>query len=159
MDAALLLAPLPIQIQRWTAIGDLPHFNPDVEMSLPLPDSVIELRRIVENTDGIIISCPEYARGVPGSFKNALDWLVGCPADDKLIALWNASPRSRSAQDALRLILNTMLGEVIEATCLDIPLMGRGLSAAQIADDAELSQMIRTALQTLANQCIHRQGS
>lgn len=146
MGAARILAPGSIRVVPFTQIADLPHFNPDLERETPLPISVIELRRRVARADGILISCPEYARGVPGAFKNALDWLVGSPSDDKHIALWNASPRAHHAQDALRLILSTMLGEVVEAACIDIPLLGANMTAAEIAANAKYSSTILSAL-------------
>lgn len=70
------LAPEAVAVVLYERVGALPHFNPDVEMSA-LPDSVADLRRRVSAVDGLVIACPEYAHGIPGSFKNALDWLVG----------------------------------------------------------------------------------
>jgi len=43
-----------------------------------LPESVTDLQRHIAVADGLVIVCPEYAHGIPGSFKNALDCLVGC---------------------------------------------------------------------------------
>ncbi|WEK12196.1 MAG: NAD(P)H-dependent oxidoreductase [Candidatus Pseudomonas colombiensis] len=52
-----------------------------------------------------MFSCPEYARGIPGAFKNMLDWLV---IPGKPVVLFNASPRASHAQAALRLVLVRM---------------------------------------------------
>ncbi|MFN2427115.1 MAG: NADPH-dependent FMN reductase [Candidatus Binatia bacterium] len=75
-------------------IGELPHFRPDLDEEgaiAPLP--VAELRRLVAEADALLISCPEYAHGVPGSFKNALDWLVSSSElTDKPVALLMAGP-------------------------------------------------------------------
>jgi chromate reductase len=58
-------------------IGDIPHFRPDLdEDGMTPPPTVEAFRRLVADCDAVVISCPEYAHGVPGSFKNALDWLV-----------------------------------------------------------------------------------
>lgn len=54
-------------------IGHLPHFNEDVESS-DFPDEASELKNRIEETDGIIVSTPEYNRSVPGVLKNAIDW-------------------------------------------------------------------------------------
>ena len=43
----------------------------------------------MRDSDGIIVSTPEYARGDPGAFKNALDWLV--PTDAFVAAIDNRS--------------------------------------------------------------------
>ncbi|MBZ6074907.1 NADPH-dependent FMN reductase [Microvirga puerhi] len=69
------LAPESVTIKLYENIGALPHFNYDVEMSA-LPEIVAQLRQQVADADGLVIACPEYAHGIPGSFKNALDWLV-----------------------------------------------------------------------------------
>ena len=71
LRAAAELAPIDI----CDALGELPHFNPDLDGDDP-PASVRAFRQLLESADGIIISSPEYAHGVPGSLKNALDWLV-----------------------------------------------------------------------------------
>lgn len=63
----------PIEI--WEGLGELPHFNPDLDAGDP-PEPVRAFRQLLASADGVIISSPEYAHGVPGSLKNALDWLV-----------------------------------------------------------------------------------
>ncbi len=56
-------------------IGDLPHFNPDNDKN-KTPEIVKTWREQIKKADGVIICTPEYAFGVPGVLKNALDWLV-----------------------------------------------------------------------------------
>ncbi len=150
LDALTLLAPEHIHIDRYESIADLPHFNPDMESMTPLPAAVRDLRFRVAQADGLIISCPEYARGVPGSFKNALDWLVGSASDDKAIALWNTAPRAHYAQDSLRLILSTMLGRIIEPACITVPLSGNTRTAEEISQDSDLSSRIVSTLSVFA---------
>ena len=80
------LAPEGVSIDLYDALDRLPHFNPDLEHTEPAP--VMDLKRRLGRSDGLIISSPEYARGVPGSLKNALDWLVsGSEFVDKPVAL------------------------------------------------------------------------
>jgi len=57
-------------------MGALPQFSPDTEVD-PLPPTVLGLREAVGCADALLIACPEYAHGIPGAFKNLLDWLVG----------------------------------------------------------------------------------
>ncbi len=74
-------------------LDELPHFNPDLE-SKELP-VVTRFREAIKAADGLILSSPEYAHGVPGSLKNALDWLVGgSEMVGKPVALFDASTRS-----------------------------------------------------------------
>ena len=57
------------------SIADLPHFDPDRNME-NVPAAVAEFRQRISQSDGVIICTPEYAHGVPGSLKNAVDWTV-----------------------------------------------------------------------------------
>src|SRR5512140_2229629 len=54
---------------------DLPHFDPDLEADPP--EVVSRFRAACEAAAGVLLSVPDYAFGIPGSFKNALDWTVG----------------------------------------------------------------------------------
>ncbi|MDQ0395449.1 NADPH-dependent FMN reductase [Labrys monachus] len=150
LEAAALLAPAGMRIEPFAGIGALPHFNPDLEAGA-LPDAVRALRERVGAADGLLISCPEYARGIPGSFKNALDWLVGGPEfPGKPVALFNASPRASDAQTALRLVLRTMSGRVVEEASLTVPLLAAGLDGEAIAAQAGIAAAIVASLQAFA---------
>src|SRR6185369_1594076 len=92
--AASRLAPPGVTIELHEGIGALPHFNPDLDNATP-PEAVVRFRKSIGAVDGLLISSPEYARGVPGTLKNALDWLVGSfEFPNKFIALINTSPRA-----------------------------------------------------------------
>lgn len=143
--ALATLAPAGIAIDLYDGLDRLPHFNPDLEPSEPTP--VMELKRRLAHADGLIISSPEYARGVPGSLKNALDWLVsGSEFVDKPVALLSASSRSTHAFEALRTTLTTMSGRFVAEASITVPLLGRNLDAATIAADPELALTLRAAL-------------
>ncbi|HEY6841914.1 MAG TPA: NADPH-dependent FMN reductase, partial [Chthoniobacterales bacterium] len=75
LRAAQLLARPGVEVILYEGLGALPHFNPDLDGDEP-PQLVLELRSAVGLASGLLISSPEYAHGVPGSLKNALDWLV-----------------------------------------------------------------------------------
>src|SRR4051812_30233183 len=65
-------------IDHYERLGALPHFNPDLESNASaLPAEVVLLRQSVREADALVISTPEYVHGLPGSFKNSLDRLVG----------------------------------------------------------------------------------
>ena len=74
LKAALQLAPDKLEIVLFDGLRDLPHFNPDLELAPPA--SVLEFQKLLQESSAVIISSPEYAHGVPGSLKNALDWVV-----------------------------------------------------------------------------------
>jgi NAD(P)H-dependent FMN reductase len=145
LRAAAALAPDEVDVVLYDGIGQLPHFNPDLEDALP--SSVGELRARVAAAAGLLISSPEYAHGVPGSFKNALDWLVGGPEFVyKPVALFNASPRASYAQESLAETIRTMSGRIVFEASLSLPLLGQGLDAEGIVARPELASAIRRAI-------------
>lgn len=97
LRAVARLAPADFSVVLSRSLGDLPLFNPDIEATDPLP--VANLRTQILSADALLIASPEYAHGVTGVMKNALDWMVGCEAFvHKPVALLNASPRAVHAQ-------------------------------------------------------------
>src|SRR6185369_9981254 len=117
LRAAAALAPAGMTFEFFDQqIGELPHFRPelDEEGSTP-PDSVAAFRRLLAAADGLLISCPEYAHGVPGAFKNALDWIVSSgELSAKPVALLMASPSGAAfAQAALTPTLRVMEAELV----------------------------------------------
>ncbi len=96
---------------------DLPQFNPDKEA-----DAVLTVEDWIQRSkraDAFIVSSPEYAHGIPGSLKNALDWLVSTDAFiEKPFALYHACPRSLHVPKALLEVLKTMSGKhVADSDC------------------------------------------
>lgn len=149
LRAAAALAPAGVEITLYEGLGDLPHFNPDLEACEP--PAVTGLRERVRWADGLWISSPEYAHGVPGVLKNALDWLVGGEEFvDKPVALLNASPRSTHAQESLAEIVRTMSARLVTEASVAVPLLGRKLAAAGIAADPELAAILRAAIAAFA---------
>ena len=101
------IAPDGIIVEIFDGMGDLPLFSPDLEADTP--DSVLRLAEKVAECDGILIACPEYAHGIPGAFKNALDWLVSrFEIPGKPVMLVHASTRSAYLRDHLREVLKTI---------------------------------------------------
>lgn len=147
LQAAQLLAPQSIGITLFDGLESLPYFNPDRDTETP-PSPVLKLREAIGFADAVLICSPEYARGVAGVMKNALDWLVGSfEFPDKPVAVINASQRSMHADAALRLTLMTMSARLVEKASITLPLLGRNLDAAGIVQDPELSSQLRTALE------------
>src|SRR3954462_926052 len=145
LRAAALLAPAGGGVGLYRFLGDLPHFNPDLEDAEP--PAVTELRVRVREGGGLLFAVPEYAHGVPGALKNLLDWLVGGEEFIyKPIALLNASPRATHAQASLRETIRTMSGRIVEEASIAVPLLGRSLDPDAIAADPELSVPLREAL-------------
>lgn len=140
------LAPPGVRVRRFHGLGSFPLFNPDTEF--PTPPPVADFIAQIAAADAVLIASPEYAHGVTGVIKNALDWVVSSPAFiDKPVALVNASPRATIARDALRETLVTMSARMIEGACVTIavPPTARG-GAEGMLGVPELVMALRSAL-------------
>ena len=130
------------------SIGELPLFNPDREGEHIL--ALEELNSSLRLADGLIVASPEYAHGISGPMKNALDWLVsGVEFPYKPIMLINTSPRALHAQEALKEVLATMSGNVIEKSCVSIPLLSSELDVDGIVQSKEIASALRAGLEEL----------
>ncbi|MEI7995231.1 MAG: NADPH-dependent FMN reductase [Methylococcaceae bacterium] len=155
LHAAIRLSPADMEISMCPYIGKLPLYNPDLEH--PVPDQVAGFRAQIADSQALLIASPEYAHGVTGSLKNALDWLVSFePFANKPVALLNASPRAHHADAALREILKTMSAELVEAASITVPLLGAELTEDEIASHPVISIAIVSALLELQASTSHR---
>ncbi|HMG52589.1 MAG TPA: NADPH-dependent FMN reductase [Kofleriaceae bacterium] len=115
LRAASGVAPAGTEITLYDGLGELPHFSPDLDVE-PVPAAVAALRAQIGIADALAISSPEYAHGMPGSLKNALDWLVSALEPiDKPVLLISASPGGAAHAHAQLLeVLRTMNLRVID---------------------------------------------
>ena len=150
LRAAARLAPPGIGIDVYRDLGTLPLFNPDLETQDPR--QVAELRTRIVSSAAVLIASPEYAHGVTGVLKNALDWMVGNESFvGKPVALWNASPRATIAQAALRETVETMAARIIPEACVTLPILGSGLDEDGIVNNPAIRHTIIGALLALSN--------
>lgn len=97
LRAAQAEAPADVELVAATIHG-IPLYDADVEQASGLPPAVAALKDMIAEADGLMLFTPEYNNGVPGVFKNAIDWLSR-PASDigrvfggKPVAVLGASP-------------------------------------------------------------------
>ena len=152
LRAMVSLAPEGVQISIYERLEDIPPFNPDLDGD-DVAEAVKDFRSRLHTADGVLISSPEYAHGVPGVLKNALDWDVSSGGlYRKPVALVYASPRGTYAQAALIEILNTMSAKIIQEASVTVELMGKKpdetksyLATPQVAD------VLRSAIKTFVS--------
>jgi NAD(P)H-dependent FMN reductase len=152
LRACVLLAPAEITIRIYDGLGALPHFNPDLDFEgAVLPEPVDNLRAEIRRADALLISSPEYAHGVPGSLKNALDWLVSAPEMVfKPIGVLNTSSRSVHAYASLVETLRTMSTEIVAEASPLLSLTRSMANAESIAGNPEIADRLQAALTALA---------
>jgi len=146
--AASRLAPPGLHITVCNALGSLPPFNADLETDPP--HSVTVFREAVGAANALIIASPEYAHGISGVLKNALDWLVSYEGFVALpVAVINTSPRAHHAYDALLEVLKTMSAMLVPEASISVPLLGGCTTEAEMVDTPAIAQQIRSALVAL----------
>lgn len=141
-------APADVIVEIYDGLGRLPIFNPDDEGERTPPEAA-RLIGMITRADGVIVSCPEYAHGVPGGMKNALDWLVSRDAAvGKPAMLVHASPRSLYARAALAEVMRTMSFAMYEEMPLEIALLGKKPAEMEaILSEGANRQAMRDAVQ------------
>jgi NAD(P)H-dependent FMN reductase len=97
LRAAVEVAPKGTTIAVRTLHG-IPLYDGDLEAADGIPEAVQALKEEVVAADGLLLVTPEYNNGIPGVFKNAIDWLSRPPSDigrvfgGRKVAVIGASP-------------------------------------------------------------------
>ena len=146
LQAIEKMIPEHVDFFIYKGLGGLPHFD-DAEEP-PLEVSV--WRKHLQESDAVIICSPEYAFGVPGSLKNALDWTVGSgELVNKPLALITASTGGEKAHAALLQIFTALSAKIPEGAALLISYVRSKLNAAGEITDAATNTAIQTVLDKL----------
>ena len=151
LEALARLAPKGVKVLGYGDLAQLPPFKPDDDSEdKPKTDPVETLRALVDASDALIIAAPEYAHGLPGALKNALDWLVASETfAGKPTALVNTSPRAFHAQASLREILSTMAARLTPEAFASISLTGKTVTADDILADTVCERRLTESLEAL----------
>lgn len=142
------MMPAGVEFTIFAGLAGLPHFD-DRD---PMPSEVEEFRNELGEADGVFICTPEYAFGVPGSLKNALDWTVGTgDFVNKPVALVTASSVGDRAHASLLHTLTAISADIVEGGTLLIPFIRSKLNEKGEISDAATFE----ALQSVVNALVH----
>jgi chromate reductase, NAD(P)H dehydrogenase (quinone) len=129
-------------ITIFEGIATLPHFNPD-NNNENVSAEVMAFRQMISVADGVIICTPEYAHGVPGSLKNAIDWTVSSNEfSQKPTALITASTDGKYAHNALLETLKVIEAKDVEQNQLLIQFAKTKISGSQVTDKKTLDEVV-----------------
>ena len=104
IDQLASIVPHNIDFNIYSDLGKLPHFDGEEIYGI-----VDYWRKRIQEADGVLICTPEYAMGIPGSLKNAIDWTVSsCEFSHKPVALITASTSGSKGHKALIDVLNVI---------------------------------------------------
>ncbi|SHF79658.1 NADPH-dependent FMN reductase [Pedobacter caeni] len=139
-----LLTTESFSIRIFDGLTELPHFNPDLDYGqVPENEKVADFRKQLRDADAILICSPEYAVGVPGTLKNAIDWTVSTMEfSKKPVALITASTAGSRAHQSLLGTLLIIESKITEHTQLLISgIQAKLNSDFQITDGETLKQV------------------
>jgi chromate reductase, NAD(P)H dehydrogenase (quinone) len=132
------LVPSNVSFEICDKVGQLPQFNDPKET----PAMVSDFRKQIKDADGILICTPEYAFGIPGSLKNALDWTVGSAEFvDKPVALITASSQGEKGHAALLNVLTAISAKVPEGGDVLLSFIRAKLADEKFKDDQDLKKV------------------
>ncbi len=144
------IVPDGVDLVDAVSVGDVAHFNPDLDRDGATPAGVTALRAQVGAADGVLIASPEYAYSLSGVLKNALDWLVGTgELYEKPVAVLCASPRpagGAQGREALERTLGAQGARVVASATVGLVAADKG--ADEVRDPAAV-QAIAAALDAL----------
>jgi chromate reductase, NAD(P)H dehydrogenase (quinone) len=143
IKAVTNLAEDKLEIILFENISTIPHFNPDLDNENP-PQSVIDFRKQLREADGILICTPEYAMGVPGTLKNAIDWTVSSMEfSKKPTVLITASSMGEKGHASLLETLKVIEADITDQTQLLISFAKTKVSKdCKVTDQKTLDEVI-----------------
>ena len=108
IHAIARLSAASLDMDIFNELDSLPHFNPDLDGD-NVPAAVTAFRNRISEADGVLICSPEYVFSLPGSLKNAIEWVVSTTLfSGKPVALITAAAQGEKAHEALLLIMRTI---------------------------------------------------
>jgi chromate reductase, NAD(P)H dehydrogenase (quinone) len=138
-----------LELQIFTQIDYLPHYNPDIDNIEYTPTFVTKFKQKIKEADAILICTPEYAMGVPGTLKNALDWTVATMEfSQKPTALITASTSGEKGHHSLLETLKVIEAKIDEKTSLLISTPKTKIKDGVITDN-ETREKVKSVIENL----------
>jgi len=151
--AAQSLVSQDTKLEIYDDLAVLPHFNPELDIE-PAPETVHRFRSRLLSADAVLISTPEYAFGMPGSLKNALDWVVSSGEfAGKPTAVVSASPLASGGDKALASLIQTLkvMSAVIGDTgMLSVPFVRSKFDSSGALVDPDTIKALRLLLNSIS---------
>lgn len=152
------MLPGSCDFEIFKGIDRLPHFNPDNDNG-KLDENVKQFRDMLDQADAIIICTPEYVFSLPGSLKNAIEWLVSTTIlSHKPGALITASTSGEKAHEALHLVMKTLELNIPDRASLLIQAPKTKLTHNGEIHDAKTLEALRELIDVLVAEINNQSG-
>lgn len=134
------------QVKVFSGISELPHFNSDLDNE-KVSFLISDFRKLISEADGVLICTPEYAMGIPGTLKNAIDWTVSSSEfNKKPTALITASTLGEKGHASLLDTLKIIDATISNETQLLIPLAKTKISEGSKITDVKTFHEIQSLI-------------
>ncbi len=151
IHAIAALATEDFELQLFEGLAEIPHFNPDC-IPEHIPMQVQHLYEDLKAADAVLICTPEYAIGVPGTLKNAIDWTVSAMSfSQKPVALITASTSGAIAHQSLLGTLLIIESRITSDSQLLIPAVKTKVSTGNQITDALTLEAVNRLIRGLSD--------
>ena len=154
LKACAALATADVKITLFEGLDKLPYFSPELDTETSIPEANVKaFRAQLKLADAVIFCTPEYAFGMPGVLKNALDWIVSSgELYDKPTAVMSASPLATGGDKAHASLVQTltvMSAVIADESKLIIPVVRTKIDAAGNITDKTLEASLIKVISSL----------
>jgi len=147
LDVVSRSVPSQVEFTIYKGLAEIPAFDDSNE----IPEPVADLIKLLSEADGVFFVIPEYAFGVPGALKNALDWTVSSSTafPGKPVALITAATGGDKAHAAFLLTLKAIRTKIPEGATLLISFVRSKLNEKNEVKDIETLKSIKNVINSL----------
>lgn len=145
LQAIQRIVPAQVDFVIYPHLASIPAFDDSVEPSA----AVFAWRKALADADGVLFCSPEYAFGVPGCLKNAIDWTVSSgELVNKPTALITAATSGDKAHAAWLNIFTALSANIPTQGALLISYVRSKLNNGEVSDAATW-QSVQDVLKSL----------
>ena len=150
LNVAAGLAPEQVEFTIYNGLAEIPAFNDSNE----IPETVVAFIKLLSDVDGVFFVIPEYAFGVPGALKNALDWTVSSSTafPNKPVALITAATGGDKAHAAFLLTLKAISSKIPEGATLLLSFIRSKLNERNEVKDMATLDSIKRVINSLIDE-------
>jgi NAD(P)H-dependent FMN reductase len=144
------LVPEQVEFTIYKGLAEIPAFNDSNE----IPETVEAFIKLLSEADGVFFVIPEYAFGVPGALKNALDWTVSSSTafPDKPVALITAATGGDKAHAAFLLTLKAISSKIPEGAALLLSFIRSKLNEKNEVKEIAILDSIKGVINSLIGE-------